>query len=813
LALPLLSNSATWSQLGQYYDTRYETVTKVFNPELKPHSSSEPKLYQKEKITTKIADDVPFVGITNCTFESISDITGGIIALKGTSLTIQDTKFTKIEGTYSIVLEYCDGILISDTEFSDFKNAGGIRLIGCNDISIYSSTFKGFDNREEVEDQIDNSPIIFQMCSGIVVSSTVFSDNNCNGSLMVISNSGRAIINKCNFTKNFIICPGSIFVCSSDFINIQNSIFSDNTGGTHSVAIFSKNSVIGIYHILFSRNSITPVSNVPNPVLSISNHLLAMVATIISPTDVDSVRYPVNVNNLFFENTAAIPEGNDHFVFMAKELVIDTPKIGYDGIIETTSTEENSFHLGSSYEFIFTGRKNVAFNHVVPEPFIPVIDYGIQPLLPEIRQKKISYTYSLTSIVNVNAPLAFITIDGCTFEDATIINSEKEDETSFIHIDMNFGGSVSISNSIFEDNTVSSSLMDIINAKHCSISECTFSFNTAKHSAGALIVNTEAVRICGNLFEKNNAIVHGAVALYNVSDALFIQNVFKKNTGFFGCSSLIIHDSNVRINDTVFLKNNLDFKCDNLEEGYFYINESKFIMDHAAIPGVTTPRKIAIAVSAYGQSTLTLQNVAFSDSENEAEVLNSTYINLTAIDGYAEPSVRITGSATCTDTTNLAFVGEWNVPFVDDECDISPYFRHIESYAPVYTKIIRYSIKKVGERYQIQPYDIMGVTYDPISRADCPVSIDEYIPFEPDYPEPEKPKAQIEKSSNTAMTIIILFICFTIIILVCTAIYFCRQPPEDRLDDDEENQQRKTGLLDDDDDEEAEKSNDNDLSI
>ena len=799
LVLPLLSDCATWSEITTNSNIGYESIRKTLRPDLKPHISQEPKLYQNKKISAKINDDVPFVGIANCTFESITNLRGGIISLKGSALTIQDTKFTKVENTYALELEYCSGILISSTEFSNFKNAGGIHLVHCNDISLYSAEFRGFDNTESIDGQVDNSAILFSECTGSIICTTIFENNNLLGSLFVMSKCGRITLNECQFLNNHVVYPGNVFICSSDFITIQNTIFKNNVAETHSAAIYSIFSVTSLYHILFSGNKVEPTENYPSPVSYISNGKLAVVVTIDTSSNIDSTIDAVYLKDLCFEKSGSKPGAAS---FIAVEMKIDTRKISYEGIIETTSSSDDAFYLGSSYENIKTSVTSISYYKLQEEPFSSFIDYGIQPLLPEIRYKKIAHNYESSSIVNVDGPFAFIAIDSCTFDGSHIYSESNDDDATLIHIDMNYGGSVSVTNSIFEDNKVRSSVIDILNAKRCSISECTFSYNTARQTAGALIVNTEEVRICGNSFEKNDPVVRGTIALYNVSDALLIQNVFRKNTGNYGCSSLIIQDSNVRINDTLFIKNNLDFNYTNLdEESFFDMSQTKYIGPHNSIPGIDTKTNISVAIAAYGNSKIQLYNVAFSDSENEADNFTSKHFNITAIDGYAEPTVKITGSKTCTDTANYAFYGNWNVPFNDDECDIGPYYRHIETYSPVYANVTKYEIQRVGNSYSVKQTQSMGVHYDPENRVDCPVSVDEYDPVVPDYPEPEKPDAVVEKSSKAALIIIILFICATVVILICTAIYFCRTPPEDRLDDDEENNQRKTGLLDEEEDE------------
>ena len=320
----------------------------------------------------------------------------------------------------------------------------------------------------------------------------------------------------------------------------------------------------------------------------------------------------------------------------------------------------------------------------------------------------------------------------------------------------------------------------------------------AKHSAGAMIANVQQVRISGNTFEKNNAYVHGVVAIYNCSDALVNQNTFRKNTGFFGTSSLIVSDTNLKLNDTLFLKNNVDFEESNRPSSYTQIPQEQLIKDHTVIPGVTTPLEFSVSFSAYGKSNVYLDNVAFSDSENEAEILNSTYFTLASLDGYAEESVSIHVKSSCSDARNSAFNTNWEgITFTDDICDVSEYYRHIEVFSPVYQLNKAYQILDQGYNYSLMQVDKNSVVYDPLYRVDCPVSIDSIQPDEPpDYPEPQKPTPQIKKASQQVLIILGVIVGLTLIILVGMAIKFCRQPPDVYIEEDDGN---KTNLLEDED--------------
>ncbi len=161
---------------------------------------------------------------------------------------------------------------------------------------------------------------------------------------------------------------------------------------------------------------------------------------------------------------------------------------------------------------------------------------------------------------------------------------------------------------------------------------------------------------------------------------MIINSKFRKNTGFSGSSSIVAVNTSLKITGTLFTRNIYDVEKTTLPKDYaFDPDDDNILRDHYQYPFIKFNENISATLSAYNYSRITLENVAFTDNDEESRI-ESEFIKLLAYDGYADPTVSVSVESSCTDNKKFSFNYNWSVNMRYDarRCDVSKVFNHRE---------------------------------------------------------------------------------------------------------------------------------------
>lgn len=808
----VLSFSLTWDEISQHISKPREAVQKRARESRNKYTINEPKLYQSEKSLKKIKENRPFVGIVDCVFDTIADQTNGIIELENSITHIINSQFTNIQDSYAIYLCECRLSDIKNCSFTNIANSGAIKIYYSNNIRVMESTFSNINATTPKSSVIhmDNSQSVF-------IKNSNFTSNNVFASLCAHSSCYNVVFDACNFRDNEIVCPGCVFFHTCLRVFVLNCEFTDNVCYSHSAAILSVSSSITLKRDLFARNRLDFSVNLTDYIINMGFYSAAATVTIISPVLIKETKCPNNFENLYFDNNAQIPSHPMLYysldtIDMLCSTYLDrgyevSTVISVEGVIETTNAVSHIEFNGLIDNTNIKG--NVKQVNYPNEPFYQYFDdfdYSAQANMPAIRFKR-GDIYSTDPVIYGTGKLTYMIIEHCDFSNCFCgLKDVYEDKNSLIYINLEKFGHINIAFNNFNENYVDSSLIQISQCMGCSITECKFKFNVAKHSSCFFLHETDVVRISSCTFDRNDAFVHGAVSLYNCGEALITQCNFKKNIGFAGCSCVIFNNTNLIISDTMFTRNNIDHeKWDLNTEVYHDISDSELLKPHSNISNVFTPKVFAVSLSGYGKSSLSLENVGFKNSEVEND-MNTTELTVASLDVYVEDSVLINSVIdSYTDTRKNSCNKNISLTYTDESIILKPYLWRFDYYWPFFMSIDKYSIEKENEVYVIKKEGDLGI----IDLPDEPCKIflftnedeeTENNETEPDVPD-RTPTPIYEKKGNGKMIGLIVFgsiIFVTAAILIGAAVYFCKRPPESRLRDDPNDpnkRDRKKGLL------------------
>ena len=777
-----LTQSYTWYELSIYgTSNKFEQTKFDYLPEIKEHSSKDPIIYEKQTMTAPIKVDTPFLGIVDSTFEDIDCNNDFAISLTYAQIQVQNTVFSNIQNGYALNLNSCYMSTIESSTFKDFNDAGAINLLYCDDITIKESIFEGFKC-----DGLNISCIVVSTSQFILFDVVKFTTNNMTSSPLVVSNTQNITVNNALFQENYIITPGQIFVTNSINFVIQNSVFNNNTCASHSCAILSLYNHIIIAQCLFQQNMVLQLeSNIPDTVKQLPFYQAASAVTIIESTTVVTDKQATTFKNLYFNANSPLLDIYTSYIYIqAIDFFYQGPNPKIIGTIESTGNDDFQI-CSSSYmdQSLFKlGVEKLSWSSEVLEPLNFTVDYKYQPFLPSVRGMSIS-SYAIDPPIYASAPYSYISIENCNFENSYVQSSYGDDDTtSFIHIDLKNKGYVSLLSTTFTNNKVTSSLVEVLHTKGISIVDCEFSRNTAKYTSGLLLVDAGTIRLCHTEFEKNNAYTHAACAIYNSSDALIINCKFRKNAGFIGTSSLIVEGTNLKLNGTIFTRNVIDVEESSLPKDYIAYNHSLLIYPHKAIPGITYFDTISATFSAYKKSHISMNNVVFSDNEDESG-LDSPLFNLTGYDGYADDSVTFDVTWACTDTKRFNFNYNWSSNLVFDyrNCDLLKQYDYREIIVPnTENEETVYVLEKQGSGYVTKETTVKGIIYSPSGDINMTTDLKRVIP--PPAPTPI-PAEIVSEGLAPYKTILISVgaVCFVVCVVGCVLIYKYRKKPENRL--------------------------------
>ena len=776
-----LSVSYTWYELSIYgTSNKFEQTKFDYLPEIKEHSSNQPIIYQSQTIKEPVTADAPFLGIADCSFEDIDCKNGSAISLTYAQIQVQNTKFTNIQNGYAINLSSCYMSSIEDSTFTDFVDAGAINLLYCNDITIKGSIFQSF-----TASGLNISCVTISISQFVLFDNNNFTKHNITASPVVVSNTQNITINNALFQENYVVTPGQVFAINSVNLVIQNSVFNDNTCASHSCAIMSLYNHIIISQCLFQKNMVLQLNTVPEVVKQLPFYQAASAITVIESDDVVSDKQATTFKNLYFNENSPLEDITNGYVYIqAIDIFYQGPNPKVIGTIESTGKDDfqicySSYGDMSSFRL---GVEKLSWTGELLEPLNYTVNYKYQPFLPSIRGMYLS-SYAVDPPINASAPFSYVSIESCNFENSFVQSSYTDDDTtSFIHIDLKNKGYVSLLSTTFTNNKVTSSLVEVLHTKGVSVVDCEFSRNTAKYTSGLLLVDAGTIRICHTEFEKNNAYTHAACAIYNSSDALIINCKFRKNAGFIGTSSLIVEGTTLKLNGTIFTRNVIDVEESSLPKDYIAFNHSLLVYPHKAIPGITYYDTISATFSAYKNSKISMNNVVFSDNEDESG-LDSPLFNLTGFDGYADDTVTFDVYWACTDTKRFNFNYNWSSNLVFDyrNCDLLKQYDYREIITPNLDNEEKvFILEKQGSNYVAKEKTVKGIIYSPNGDTNMTSDIKRVMP--PPAPTPI-PAEVLSEGLAPYKTILISVsaVCFVVCIVGSALIYKYRKKPENRL--------------------------------
>jgi hypothetical protein len=542
-------------------------------------------------------------------------------------------------------------------------------------------------------------------------------------------------------------------------------------------------------HCIFTDNVINNFTIVPQEVKDLPIYQTGCCITIYESVQAATQGYATIFKNVYFggNRRSSVEEDFDScFYLQAEDIYYQGPSPKILGTVESTGDDLFQFYL-SGFGDLDGFKQNVpvlSWEEKQYEPLEYKVNYQYQPLLPSLVDIDQSFSYLSQNQIDATGNYGFVTIKNCEIEDSYIASSDRfDDSTSVVHIDLNNGGYVLFDHATFTKCKTTSSVVDIINAKGVSIVDCSFSRNVARYSSGLLIADVPKVRVCHSSFEKNFAYNNGALTLYRVSDALVINSKFRKNSGLVGPSAIVMEDTTLSINSTKFLRNNNDVMASIVPKDFTKYEQNETLAEHKLIKGVKFHQNISATLGAYGQSKLSLDNVAFNDNEDESGI-GSEFFNLVSYDGYADPTVEISVEYSCTDNKRLNFNYNWSSQLKYDakKCDLyKKMYDYREYILPANKSHETYDFIKHNSDYQIIKVNSNAVVYDVDKRIDVESSIVFVQP--PPKPTPYPAPAPIKEGLAPYKTALISVgsICFVVIVVGVAIIYKYRKKPENRL--------------------------------
>ncbi|EAY14152.1 hypothetical protein TVAG_352000 [Trichomonas vaginalis G3] len=808
----------TWADLELRLPNYYEPLQYSARDNRNKFTTVVPKLIQNQKDLKKVQENIPFLGIIDCSFDTISDQTTGIVELENTMFKIYNTNFSNIENCYGIYTVDCRDSKIINCSFTNFNQGGALNFIKSNEIFVTNSKFSaitGNDTRTSVAILDNCYYCFFRNCD--------FTNNDVFASVFQVSKSEKIKFDFCNFRFNTLTCPGCIFFYNSENCLVQNSEFTDNVCFTHSAALFSTGTSITLKHDYFARNQLNLTKEyIPEVTTKLDFWQVAATVTVVPAFLIKSIKCPHNFKNLYFDHNYPINTTKsfryllnsiDMICFAQEELESPVESvINVQGVIQTTNNASIDIDFNSMVDQkqIIGNLEKVDYNISESEEFDEIVDHAAQSNMPTIRYKT-STIYSSQTIAYAVGKLSYFAIEQCEFSMCTIgITQQSYDSNVLIFLNLSHHGYFSLTNTRFSENYAYSSLIQAVDCKGFIVNDCKFSYNTAKHSSCALIYNSEIVRIMNCKFDRNDAYVHGAIAIYNSKDAVVKQCTFKKNYGFCGCSSLIFNNTNMSIIDTMFTRNNVDHERWDLNSNLFpNLDDETILKPHENISGVYTANKFSVSLSGYGNSQLYLDNVGFSNSEIEND-MNITDLKVESLDVYIEESVKVEKvQNSITDTKKRSCNRNIGINWTNTRVTLSTYYRYNEYYEPFPEIATDYEIIKDGDSYKLNEVSFFTIIDSPENAANVYSWVYDEKPNIP-QPTPAMTPSPIIKVVGHGKTIgLAVFggiIGLTVIILVGATIYFCKRPPEARLHDDPNDpnkKDRKKALLEEKENDEA----------
>ena len=254
---------------------------------------------------------------------------------------------------------------------------------------------------------------------------------------------------------------------------------------------------------------------------------------------------------------------------------------------------------------------------------------------------------------------------------------------------------------------------------------------------------------------------------------MIINSKFRKNAGFSGSSSIVAVNTSLKITGTLFTRNIYDVEKTTLPKDYaFDPDDDNILRDHYQYPFIKFNENISATLSAYNYSRITLENVAFTDNDEESRI-ESEFIKLLAYDGYADPTVSVSVESSCTDNKKFSFNYNWSVNMRYDarRCDVSKVFNHREIFKPKGGVVELYDF---NEDYKIVKKRV-GYMYihNHFEEAEAIlVKEGENVP-----------RHNIVGGLAPYKTVLITLssICFVVLVVGCSLIYIYRRKPENRL--------------------------------
>jgi hypothetical protein len=516
---------------------------------------------------------------------------------------------------------------------------------------------------------------------------------------------------------------------------------------------------------------------------------VAAAVSIIESMQASIVGSATTLKNLYFTGTFFNETYDDYegyYYLQAFDIYYQGPAPKVIGKIESTGNDMFQYYLSGfgDYSGLLVDAQELSWNDDVQENLAYTVDYQYQPMLPSLVEIDQVFSYVAEKQIDATGKYGFVTIRNCEIEDAYVYGTDHyAEDSAIVHIDLNNGGYVSIDRTTFTKCKTSSSIVEVINTKGISVTDCTFTRNIGRLSSAILLADVPMVRICHTSFEKNYAYVAGALTLLRVEDALVINSKFRKNSGMCGASAIVAEDSKLSINGTQFLRNNNDVMHWIVPKDYQGYEEEELISQGPSSHGIKTHENFSATISVYGnKSVLILGNVAFNDNEEETGI-GPQFSSLISYDGYAEESVKIIVEDSCTDNKRYNFNYNWsdNLKYSARKCELNRTYDYREKFVPVPERVEVYDFVKNNADYILTKVTKSAILYDLDERVDVISNLTFTKPPPRPTPYPIPPPIKEGLAPYKTVLISVGSICFVVLVVGVALIYKYRKKPENRL--------------------------------